>query len=100
VHSREGNARKQTGDAPLHAAERQHPDQPDQAPPQAEIRLAPTAMHANPLTVHRRQFGLDREDKNLNVGRRPSHHPGCGERDGQTVAAGQRGSRDWCKTSA
>jgi hypothetical protein len=33
-----------------------------------EIRLTSTAMHANPLAVHRLQFGLDRKDKHLDVG--------------------------------
>src|SRR5215218_4880173 len=68
VQSRKRNAGEQTGDAPLHAAEGQHPDQPNQAPPQAEIRLASTAVHADPLTVHGLQFGLDREDEHLDVG--------------------------------
>jgi hypothetical protein len=61
-------ADEQTGDAPLHGAETQHLNQPDQAPSQVEIRLTSTAMHANPLAVHHLQFGLDRKDKDLDVG--------------------------------
>jgi hypothetical protein len=38
------------------------------APPQGEIRLAATAVHADPLPIHRFQFRLDREDKHLDVG--------------------------------
>jgi hypothetical protein len=68
VQSRKRNAREQTRDAPLHAAERQHPNQPNEAPPQGKIRLAPTPMHPNPLTVHGLQFGLDREDEHLDIG--------------------------------
>src|SRR5215212_3454806 len=68
VQRREGNARKQPGDAPLHAPEGQHPDQPDHAPPQGKIRLAPAAMHPNPLAVHGLQLRLDREDEHLHIG--------------------------------
>src|SRR5215213_5341247 len=68
VQRREGNAREQPGDAPLHAPEGQHPDQPDHAPPQGKIRLAPAAMHPNPLAVHGLQLRLDREDEHLHIG--------------------------------
>ena len=68
VQRGEGNAREPAGNAPLHAAEAQHPDQPDQPPPQAQVRLAPAAVHADPLPIHRFQFRLDREDKHLDVG--------------------------------
>src|ERR687886_370243 len=40
VQRREGDAGEPAGDAPLQAAEAQGPDQPDQAPPQGEVRLA------------------------------------------------------------
>jgi hypothetical protein len=48
--------------------EGQHPDQPNEAPPQGKIRLAPAAMHADPLVVHGLQFGLDRKDEHLDSG--------------------------------
>jgi len=63
-----GNTGEPTGDAPPHAAEGQHPDQPDQAPPQARVRLAAAAVHADPLAVHGLQFGLDGEDEHLHIG--------------------------------
>jgi len=63
-----GNTGEPTGDAPPHAAEGQHPDQPDQAPPQAGVWLAATAVHADPLAVHRFQLSLDREDEHLDIG--------------------------------
>src|SRR5215203_3831712 len=53
---------------PLQAAESQGPDQPDEAPPQGEIRLAPATVHADPLPIHGLQFGLDRKDEHLDVG--------------------------------
>src|SRR3954465_10834749 len=57
-----------TPSQPLRAAESQGPDQPNEAPPQGEIRLAPATVHADPLPIHGLQFRLDREDKHLNVG--------------------------------
>ena len=68
VQSGKRNAGEQTGNAPLHAAKGQHPDQPNEAPPQGKVRLAPTAMHADPLAIHGLQFGLDREDEHLDIG--------------------------------
>ena len=57
------------GDAPLHAAEGQGPDQPNEAPAQAQVRLAAAAaVHADPLALHGLQLGLDREDEHLEVG--------------------------------
>ena len=49
-------------------AEGQHPDQPDEAPPQGQVRLAPTAVHADPRAVHGLQLGLYRDDEHFNVG--------------------------------
>src|SRR5689334_2169721 len=68
VQRGEGNAREPAGDAPLHAAEGQHPDHPDQPPTQAQVRLAPAAVHADPLPIHSLEFGLDREDEHLHIG--------------------------------
>src|SRR5215213_595443 len=45
VQGGEGNAGEPAGDAPLHAAAGQRPDQPDEAPPQSEVRLASAAVH-------------------------------------------------------
>ena len=64
----EGDTREPAGDAPLHAAKGQGPDQPDEAPPQCQVRLAAAAVHADPLALHGLQLGLDREDKHLEVG--------------------------------
>jgi hypothetical protein len=41
---------------------------PAQPAPQAEIRLAPTAVQAGPLAAHRLQFILGGKDENLDVG--------------------------------
>jgi hypothetical protein len=68
VQPGEGNAGEPTGNAPLHAAEGQHPDQPDQAPPQAEVRLAAATVHADPLAVHGLELRLDGEDEHLDIG--------------------------------
>jgi hypothetical protein len=67
VQGGERNTREPAGDAPLQAAEGQRPNQPDQAPPQGQVRLAAAAVHADPLAVHGLQLGLDREDENLDV---------------------------------
>src|SRR5215210_4099892 len=68
VQGGEGNTREPAGDAPRQAAEGQGPDQPDQAPPQREIRLAAAAGHADPLPIHGLQLGLDRDDEDLDGG--------------------------------
>src|SRR3712207_8083448 len=60
--------------SPLHAAEGQRPDQPDQAPPQGEVRLASTALHADALPIHGLQLGLDREDEDRKSTRLNSSH--------------------------
>src|SRR5918911_5646510 len=67
VQRGERNPREPAGDAPLQAAEGQGPDQPDEASPQDEVRLAATAVHADPLTVHGLQLRLDRKDEDLDV---------------------------------
>src|SRR4051794_22752125 len=68
VQRTERNTGEPAGGAPLQAAKGQGPDQPDEAPPQGEIRLAAATVHADPLPIHRLQFGLNREDKHLDVG--------------------------------
>src|SRR3954467_6943502 len=68
VQRGEGNTREQPSNAPLHAPEGQHPNQPDHAPPQGEVWLAPAAVYADPLLVHGLQLRLDREDEHLNIG--------------------------------
>src|SRR3712207_9580076 len=67
VQGGERDTRQPAGDAPLHATEGQGPDQPDQAPPQGEVRLAATAVLADPLPGHGLHLRLDREHKHLDV---------------------------------
>ena len=98
----EGDTREPAGDAPLHAAEGQGPDQPDQAPPQREIRLVAAAVHADPLALYDLQLGLDREDEHLKVGQgvpavAVAAAVECGRRRAQ---ADRRCWECWCKASA
>ncbi len=66
----EGDAGQEAGDAPLHAAKGQHPDQPQYPPPQLSIRFATALMNPDTLRLHRRQLGLGGEDEHLDVGER------------------------------
>lgn len=66
----EGETGQQAGDAPLHAAEGEHPDQPQHAPPKLGIWFAAAAMNADTLRVHRLQFGFGGVDEHLDVGER------------------------------
>ena len=99
VQGGEGDTREPAGDAPLHAAEGQGPDQPDQAPTQREVRLAAAAVHADPLALHGLQLGLDREDEHLEVGQGVPAvaAPGSGDATGggrkQIGGAGSAGAR-------
>ena len=64
----ERDAGQETGDAPLHAAKGQHPDQPQYPPPQLSIRFATAPMNPDTLRLHRLQFGFGGEDEYLDVG--------------------------------
>ena len=68
MQGRERDTGQEAGDAPLHAAKCQHPDQPEGAPAPVRIGLAATAMHAGALLVHCGKLGFSGEDEDLNVG--------------------------------
>src|SRR5919199_3097332 len=70
VKGREWHAREDPSDAPLHAGEGQHPDQPENAPAQIRIWLAAAPVRAGALAVHGFQFGLCGIDEDLNLGER------------------------------
>src|SRR3954465_15747661 len=67
VQRGERNTRQPAGDAPLHAAKGERPDQPDEASPQAQVRFAAATVHTDPLALHGLQLRFDREDEDLDV---------------------------------
>ncbi len=67
-------------------------DQPDQTPPPGQVGLLTATVQARRLVVHRFQFGLDREDEDLDVGQ---YVPAITGRAGETTVLGRReGSSD------
>src|SRR4051794_5153842 len=96
VQRTERNTGEPAGGAPLQAAKGQGPDQPDEAPPQGEIRLAAATVHADPLPIHGLQFGLNCEDKHLDVGQSvpavAAAGPGNGWRGRRRQISGDQGA--------
>jgi hypothetical protein len=70
VKGRERHAGEETGDAPLHAAERQHPNQPENASAQVRVWLAAAAVSTGALAIHGFEFGLCGVDEHLDLGER------------------------------
>ena len=90
---------KPTSDALLQAAEGQRSDQPDQASPQGQVRLAAAAVYAHPFAVHGLQLGFDREDENLDVGQCVPAVTTAGRGTCETEAV-RHCCIGWCGTSA
>jgi hypothetical protein len=67
VQGGEGDAGQQPGEAPLHAAKREHPDHAQQAAAQHRIGLATPPAHTGTLPLHRHQFSLGGGDEDLDV---------------------------------
>jgi hypothetical protein len=70
VQGGERNAGQKAGDAPLHAAEGDRPDQPEHALTQEPVGFATTAVRALAFPLHGLQFRFAGCDEHVDLGER------------------------------